>query len=150
MDDDSSKDNRGPRRRRKSGEASLSSGIAFTIIFGAIYLANGSWIWLFPLCFIGIIPVVEGIRRIVVNRRQPKIESAHTESSNEKEVLRIAKNEKGKVTPAVVALNTDLSLEDSQKILEKMVQKGYASMQVTSEGRIEYEFPEFFPRIEKP
>lgn len=138
------------RPRRRSAEASLTSGIVFTAAFGIAWSVTGLWFFVFPLIFAGVIPMVEGFRRLLSERRGPQVSAPAGRGavSSEKQILLAAKEEKGVVTPALVALKTDLSIQEAEKALENMAQLGYAVMRVTDEGRIEYEFPEFMPRLE--
>lgn len=85
---------------------------------------------------------------MLVYRQRDKITPRDDEASGEKQVLQTAKAEKGLITPALVALKTDLTMERAEKILESMARKGYAEMRVSDSGRVEYEFPEFIPRLE--
>ena len=63
--------------------------------------------------------------------------------SIEKTILRAAKKNRGRTTPAEIALESDLSMEQAQKYLEKLASKGYAEMRVKKSGVIVYVFPEF-------
>jgi hypothetical protein len=143
-------------RKRKSAEASLTSGVIFTIAFGIAWIAmfsagRAGWFFVFPMLFAGIMPMVEGIRRLAVARQskpiaaQPKKPSV---ASIEKQILLTAKEENGVVTPALIALKTELSIQEAEKKLDEMAQSGYTMMQIRENGRIEYEFPEFKPRLE--
>jgi hypothetical protein len=139
-------------RRKKSAEASLTSGIVFTVAFGIAWAVMGpkGWFFVFPLMFAGVLPMIEGIRRLSAARRsRPEISGAKKTGafSAEKQILLAAKEENGVVTPALIALKTDLSIQEAEKKLEEMAQNGYAMMQVRESGRIEYEFPEFMPRL---
>ncbi len=62
----------------------------------------------------------------------------------EKEILRVAKTEHGRITPAVAALKSSCSIEEANQILDSIVEKGYAQMDVDDNGRIVYLFPEFY------
>jgi hypothetical protein len=142
----------GYHRRKKSAEASLTSGIVFTVAFGIAWAVMGSkgWFFVFPLMFAGVLPMIEGIRRLAAARRsRPVVAGAEKAgvASVEKQILLAAKEESGVVTPALIALKTDLSIQEAEKKLDEMAQKGYTMMQVRESGRIEYEFPEFMPRI---
>lgn len=138
------------RKNRKSAEASLTSGIIFTAAFGVAWAVTGM-VWLaIPMLFAGVMPMVEGIRRLVAarhsrpalgERKKPSVASA------EKQILLTAKEERGVVTPALIALKTDLSIQEAEKKLDEMARSGYTMMQVRENGRIEYEFPEFMPRL---
>jgi hypothetical protein len=138
-------------KSRKSAEASLTSGIIFTVAFGIAWSVTGLWFFVFPLLFAGVMPMVEGFRRLMAARHSRPVVSRSKRpgvASIEKQVLVAAKEENGVVTPALVALKTELSIQEAEKKLDEMAQKGYTVMQVRDNGRIEYEFPEFMPRIE--
>ena len=137
-------------RRRRSAEASLTSGIIFTVAFGIAWSVTGI-VWLaIPMLFAGVMPMVEGIRRLASARRykpvaaQPK---KPTVASIEKQILLTAREENGVVTPALIALKTELSIQEAEKKLDEMAKNGYTMMQIRENGRIEYEFPEFMPRL---
>ncbi|MBN1836479.1 MAG: hypothetical protein JW820_11560 [Spirochaetales bacterium] len=139
-------------RQGSSPRRSIATGLAFTVAFGIAYLATrpGGWFFIFPLVFAGILPLVNGLlalgRSGRVQDRRPAARPALP--SAEKQVLQAARDEQGIVTPAVVALQTELSIQQAEQALEEMARKGYAVMRVTDSGRIEYEFPEFLPRLE--
>jgi uncharacterized SAM-binding protein YcdF (DUF218 family) len=140
----------GGGRRRRSAEASLTSGIVFAVAFGIAWSVTGLWFFVFPLIFAGVMPMVEGLRRLASQRRRPQLAAGAKPGgvTSEKQILLVAKEEKGVVTPALVALKTELSIQEAEKALENMAQLGYALMRVTDSGRIEYEFPEFMPRLD--
>jgi len=140
--------NRRKEQHRKSAGASITTGLVFTLAFGLAWGVTGIWAFIFPMFFAGVLPVLEGIRRSLVYRQRDKIAPRNDEALGEKQVLQTAKAEKGLITPTLVALKTDLTIEKAEKILESMAQKGYAVMHVNDNGRIEYEFPEFMPRLE--
>lgn len=125
------------------------SGLTMTAAFGALWIFLGSTFWVFPMVFAGVIPLIRGgfryfsDRRLPENRRRQIIESKT--ATIERAILTVAKTEKGRITPALVALNTDAGLEEAQKALEEMVKHGYASMDVKDTGTVEYIFPEFLP-----
>ncbi len=70
-------------------------------------------------------------------------------ASLEKTVLRLAKSNKGYVTPSEVALEGDISLDDAKKELERMASEGYAELKVSKSGVLIYVFPEFAMDREK-
>jgi hypothetical protein len=138
------------QKKRKSAEASLTSGIVFTIAFGIAWSVTGWWFFVFPLLFAGVMPMIEGIRRLASARySKPALRSPGKPSvaSVDKQILLAAKEENGVVTPALIALKTDLSIQEAEKKLDEMAQNGYTMMQIRENGRIEYEFPEFMPRL---
>lgn len=125
------------------------SGLTMTIVFGALWLVFGSKFWILPMVFAGLIPSIRGGVRFFTDRSLPRRKARQipgkTTSSIEREILAVARNERGTVTPAIVALNSDVSMEEAQKALEDMVRRGYASMEVKESGTVEYVFPEFLP-----
>lgn len=138
------------RRRRKTAEASITSGLIFTVVFGLAGIFTQQWWFIFPLVFAGIMPLADGLRRLRRERLSGRPAAGERPAmldgaSAEKQVLLAAKEEKGIVTPALVALKTELSIQEAEKLLQEMAGKGYAVMHVRDDGRIEYEFPEFRP-----
>ncbi len=63
--------------------------------------------------------------------------------SIERTILRVARANKGIVTPAAIALESDWSIEQAQKALDKLAAAGHADMQIRPSGVIEYRFAEF-------
>ncbi|MBA7472880.1 MAG: hypothetical protein GH155_04905 [Spirochaeta sp.] len=144
----SAMNSRRKERHRQSAGSSITTGLVFTLAFGLAWGVTGIWAFIFPMFFAGVLPLAEGVRRSLLYRQRDKIAPRDDEAVGEKQVLQAAKAEKGLITPALVALKTDLTMEKAEKILESMAQKGYAVMHVDDHGRIEFEFPEFIPRLE--
>lgn len=69
-----------------------------------------------------------------------------TKESKERKVLKIAKNNKGKITPALLALETDMTLKESEAILDELTKEGYLQLEVYDSGTIEYICPDFLPK----
>lgn len=61
----------------------------------------------------------------------------------EKTILKIARRNGGQVSPGEVALESQLSLEQAKKLLEKFAASGTAELRVRSSGVLVYVFPEF-------
>ena len=146
-------DRRGGRRNRRNRTPieSIVAGGAFTVVFGTLLVVRGGseWWWLFPTMFAGVLPMVEGVRRLISGKREGRDALMEREADVEKQILRAAQEAKGKLTAATAALNTSLSLKEAQSLLEKMTKEGHAVMNVTREGTLEFEFPEFLPRVTK-
>ena len=125
------------------------SGLTMTIAFGTIWLIFGSNFWIFPMVFAGLIPCVRGGIRFFTGRSlssgKPTKLIKNDTGSLERQILSVAKAENGRITPAVIALNSNVTLEEAEKTLEDMVKRGYASMEVRDSGTVEYVFPEFIP-----
>jgi hypothetical protein len=69
--------------------------------------------------------------------------AAPKKESLEKVILRTARKNKGVVTPAEVALEGDILIEEAGQALEKLVAGGHAEMRIRKSGVIAYVIPEF-------
>jgi hypothetical protein len=130
----------------KSPFASISTGLVLACAFGAAWFFTHIWFFVFPLVFAGILPMLDGMKRLGSRRRARRLTERPRKprkQSVEKQILLTAKQHKGRVTPALVALNGDLPLEKVEKALSDMAKKGFAEMNITSGGRIEYLFHDF-------
>ncbi len=137
----------------KSGWEEFSTGFVIAAVFGILWLRGGSWIWIFPAAFAGVMPMMHGLQKVLVERsnRRGLVESRRRRpEESEREVLRLARSHGGVLTPSLVALESDLSIAEAEKILEGLAARGHSSVEVRANGRIEYEFAEFKPRLESP
>ena len=137
------------RHKKETGAETLITGLVLTGVFGVTWFLRGDWWWIFPFAFAGVLPAVEGVRKLIRERNIKKSIPQAGNISEEKKVLMVAKNENGIVTPALIALNSNLTIDKAEEILARMVKNGHASMNVLDAGRVEYEFPEFRKGIEK-
>ena len=136
-------------KRDKGPWDSLLSGLVFGAGFGVFWALHPTELWpIFPIVLLGVLPFVNGARRLVAARR-PRLSASEREAIEEKEVLRIARDSRGTVTPGLVALESDLTATQAEETLQRMTRKGYASMRVTDDGRVQYEFPEFMRGLEQ-
>lgn len=132
------------RKERKQAEGEFASGVTFCAVFGALLLFQGGWFWLFPLALVGVMPAVKGFLSMRRIRAAPRLR-APAAADPQTEVLKIARLQGGRLTPALVAVDTTLSVEEAEQTLDEMVRGGYATMAVAEDGRVEYEFREFLP-----
>ena len=144
----SSRNHHSHKHHRKSPEGSLVSGLVFTAAFGIVWFTTKQWYWVFPTMFAGVLPAVKGLQRLIRNRWGNSSLGQDVQALAEKEILKLARRENGIITPAMAAIDTELTIEKAEKILDKLAGKGYASMHVTDDGMIKYEFPEFMRRID--
>ena len=63
--------------------------------------------------------------------------------SVEKAILRVARKNRGLVSPGEVALESDFTIDEARKALEAMATKGLAEMRIRQSGLIVFVFPEF-------
>ena len=133
------------------GRQEFFSGLSMTILFTLLYfLVFRVWWVFFPLIFAGIMPTVRGIFKMLDDRNKQRTFKNETAVENahypEKAILQAARDRQGKVTPALIALDSNLSIEEAEKALRYMASRGYASMEVTESGSIEYIFTDFLPQ----
>jgi hypothetical protein len=138
------------REEKKSPFMSISTGFVLACAFGLAWFFTHGWFFIFPLVFAGLLPMIDGISKLGRWRRGRELDYKPARQSVEKQILLVAKQNKGRVTPALVALHVDLPLEKVEKTLSDMAKKGFVEMHVTSNGRIEYLFHDFadFDEIE--
>jgi predicted transcriptional regulator len=60
----------------------------------------------------------------------------------ERVILKLAKQNRGIITPTEVALEARVSIEDAKKALEALVSKGFAEIRVRTSGSLVYTLPE--------
>lgn len=63
--------------------------------------------------------------------------------SPEKLILRTARRNNGVATPAEVALEGDLSIDEAKEQLDNLASRGYAEVKIKKSGVMVYLFPEF-------
>jgi N-glycosylase/DNA lyase len=133
--------------RGKSGFDQFITGLIFTGVFGFLWMRSGAWWWVFPAAFAGVMPMISGIRKMAARAfmpRQKKEEILEQQKiSRERQILQVAKNHNGVVTPAIAALDTGSSMEEMDTVLGDMAKKGYAQAEVEDSGRLVYIFADF-------
>jgi hypothetical protein len=70
----------------------------------------------------------------------PKAESV------EHAILRVARRNKGPVSPSEVALETETSIDEAKKHLDTLVEKGHAELRVRKSGQLVYVIPDFLDK----
>lgn len=134
-------------KKKESGEELISGGV-LTLLFVFLYFKIGGWFWIFPIVFAGLVPFFRGLSvRLSRSNSSPRKaikEAAKEEKARkEKEILQVAKRNKGKLTVTGASLESDLTLEEVEKLLSDLSDRGYARMEVEDDGSISYLFPEF-------
>jgi predicted transcriptional regulator len=71
-----------------------------------------------------------------------QVHRVHEKESVERRILKLAKQNKGILTPTEVALGANVSIEEAKKHLETLVSKGFAEIRVRKSGAIVYTLPE--------
>jgi TM2 domain-containing membrane protein YozV/predicted transcriptional regulator len=60
----------------------------------------------------------------------------------ERTILRLAKQNKGVLTASEVALEANISMDEAKKVLDTLVNKGFAELRVRKTGTLVYTLPE--------
>jgi predicted transcriptional regulator len=135
----------------RSGKNEFYSGLSMTVLFGGIFLMFKSWWFLiFPLVFAGLLPLARGTGKLLEERSRNRIEprkQARPLSRDDRErlILKTARNHAGRVSVTLIAVETDMTIAQAEEILEDLVHRGYASLEVRENGGLEYHFPDFLP-----
>jgi hypothetical protein len=136
--------------RKKNKNDEMAVGIAATLGFGVALFFTKIWFLVFPLVFVGLIPLLVGITRLLKRKRLPEqVEPRKKPADREKEVLKVAAGHGGNVTVLQIANETSLSIEEARTALDSMVKKGYVQLLVDENGILRYEFPEFSQTMKK-
>ncbi len=138
-------------RRPRSDLESLVTGLVLGGGFAAVWAFGGHPAWaIFAALFAGFLPAARGVSGLIAKRSaaralEPQLKQGEAEKAleNERSVLREARKLGGRLTPAVVALDCDMSIEEAERVLDGLASKGHASLRVRDDGRLEYEFSEF-------
>ncbi len=137
----------------KDGWEEVTTGLIFAVVFGVLWLRSGSWVWLFPAAFAGVLPMMEGLRKMATarSRRRNEIEARKRRPEDmERVVLQLARDHRGILTPSLVAVESDLSIGEAERVLDDLAARGHTSAEIRESGRIEYEFREFMGRLGPP
>lgn len=136
--------------KKPSKQKDLLGPAAILVVFTAGRLLGG-WGWwvVFPIVFGGVLPIasVLSARYSPAARARREAEAQQLEGLREKQVLTIAREHKGRLSAAVVALHSELSLAESEKLLQRLCTTGHAQMNVQDDGRIEYIVPDLLPDL---
>ncbi|MBN2534115.1 MAG: adenylate/guanylate cyclase domain-containing protein [Spirochaetales bacterium] len=131
--------------RKKRHKDEIAVGIAATLGFAIAIFLTKIWFLIFPLVFVGLIPLFTGISKSLKRKELTGQETgSKNNADSEKEILKIARALHGRVTVLQVASMTHLSIEDTRVTLDSMVKKGYIQLNVEESGILRYEFPDFF------
>ena len=122
-----------------------------TALFGGMFMMfNSLWFLIFPLVFAGLLPLARGAGKLLEEQDQNRIEPRKPprplkRDDRERLILKSAKTHDGRVSPTLIAVETDMTIAQAEKILTELVRKGYATLEVRDNGGLEYHFPDFLP-----
>jgi hypothetical protein len=136
------------KRRPRTNTEMLVTGLVAGGGFMAYWAFGGHQDWaIFAALFAGVLPAARGLTGLVAARRSAPALQKQAESERaletERSVLRVAREKGGRLTPALVALDCEIGMDEAERVLDGLARKGHASLQVREDGRIEYEFSEF-------
>jgi len=142
-----------PRRYRRHESRQnpvgrMVSGIFVALGFVVLGLLRPQDSWAFLIAIVaGALPFARGLRDFIGERAgRPSLtreSAAEKDAALERSILRIAQDREGVVTPAAVALDSAVSLDEAERALQALVARNHATMEVRDDGRIEYVFAEF-------
>jgi len=138
-------------KRRRGNAERLACGLVVASGFAAFWALGGHSAWaVFAAIFAGLLPAAKGLSGLisegVAAPSAKRIGDKERDAAKERAVLKSASGRGGILTPPSAALDCDLSVEEAEGVLDGLARKGYASLRVREDGRIEYEFAEFMPR----
>jgi hypothetical protein len=143
-------------RHRKSAISEVITGIIM-ISIPFILSSGGGWmgmhmgfsLWRWILVVIGAGSLIRGTSRLIIKSRKllkNRPNSKEKKLELENKVLKAAQAAGGKVTVARTALYIDAPIEETEVILNSLASRGFANVEVSSEGQIFYLFPDFLDR----
>ncbi len=148
------------QKKLNSVSGQIYSSSLFTGVFGLLGVMMGSRFWFIPMVFFGVIPLVQALTKKKELQQQILTLSSGTLadhanprknriSQKDKELLvfRIAREKGGIVTPVSLTLDGGLTLDESEEILQDLMNRGYASLEVGEDGKLQYVFSEFLGKI---
>jgi hypothetical protein len=140
-------------KRPKSNVEALVTGLVIGGGFMAFWAFGGHQPWaLVAAFFAGALPAARGLSGIIAQRAEApaarRLGAKEKAAETERAILRIARDRGGRITPAIVALDCDIGVEEAEAALDGLAKKGHASLRVRDDGRVEYEFSEFLAEIE--
>ena len=91
------------------------------------------------LVILVIIPMILGVWLIISANKKNRLEVFE---DREREILMIARQRNGKLTASELAMNSKLSLKESENILADFHRRGYALIGHADNGAIVYDFHE--------
>ncbi len=110
---------------------------------------GSSSLWRLVLLGIGIMFLAKGassIFTVYTGRKRKKDSLKQKKLDEEKTILRMARENSGIVTVAKTSLALGKSLDTTEQLLNTLVSKGHATMEMNGEGRIYYLFADFLDR----
>lgn len=104
--------------------------------------------WAAGTCFCGLIPSVVLFflgknPKLLLKEKYQKTLLENTKRKVEKAILSFAKRNRGFVSVGNAAMEADISMDEAQKVLDELVKKGFAQLEVKTSGSLIYIFQDF-------
>ena len=118
-------------------------GIAFfaVCVFLFVFVHLPGWILAIGI-FMGALPMVKGLRRMVRHREYSRQKIRHADETRQRmtqrTALQLASQNSGMITAVSLALAANIAIEQADLFLQDMTLHGYAEMNVRDSGTIEY------------
>jgi hypothetical protein len=145
------RDRSGNRRPRTDVESFVTGLVIAGGAFAYWFLAPGQkpW-WIFFIAFFGgFLPAARGLSGMLSSRSAApgarKLGEREKAAEHERTALAVAREKGGRITPSLVVLASDMTVEEAERALDSLAKKGHAAVRIRDDGRIEYEFSEFLP-----
>lgn len=116
-------------------------GMFFTGLFAIAIAANPNDIatGIAIMFFLGNVPLIAGV--LLLRQSRAKKRRAMMETA-ERVLLQLARQNRGTLTASTVAMETPLTVEEAREMLELMVTRGIADVDVDDHGVVAYRFRE--------
>jgi len=116
------------------------------ITVGMMGRSRGRSFWNLVLLGGGIIFLTKGVSLLIADylrQRKRKDNPKQQIIKQENIILRLARDNNGSITVATASLALEKSLDETEQLLNMLVTKGHAAMEVSDEGILHYIFPDF-------
>lgn len=141
------------REERESKDDSrelIPVGIVATAGFGAALIWFNLWWLVFPMIFIGLMPLGIGISHLISRRKRQRCEMEQLPIRQEKLVLDAARRRNGRLSVMQLSAESGMGLAEAQVVLDDMAKKGYIGQEIDENGLISYVFPELLDGDDPP
>ncbi|MES2767255.1 MAG: hypothetical protein V4642_15370 [Bacteroidota bacterium] len=119
------------------GALEIWRSAGLTKIYGVVLFIVGVMSWMYI--------TQGGFKNISGNSFKKPSEKPARNPSLEPAVLRAAREKFGVLTPALLAVECNITIEEASAQLEYLAARGICTIEVNSEGRVYYHFPDFLP-----
>jgi hypothetical protein len=134
------------------GKTSMGVLVGLLVFFGGLFLVGAYLAWrmfLSPRARAAGRSGADGSSGPATGSPAPPCPAPPSDADRERQILRFAEAEKGRVTVPEVATHCDMTLAEAKAALDRLVLQQAASIQVTRAGVLVYVFPGFLSDEDK-